>query len=536
MNYCKLAAQAQVSRKEDSHMQHRISKILPFVALAIPLLMLWLMPRWTVDDAFISYRYGANLQQFGELNWNPGEAPVEGYTGVLLPLLTALLLSLGAPLLMGIKIISTLATAGTALLLNSALKKLHCDHWIRLGALLLFLLSPLVYVHQSSGLETSIFAFLLFASFYVHFSMVGGPSDKDTFRLIRPFVYLLLLAALSITRPEGAFAAMLCLGSQLLFHWKHGQKLKGLGIALAWGIPAVLYFVWRLNYYGEWLPNSFAAKQSDGFINVESVKAAARFFGQYLVLPLAAAGLLWVLSADQIKKKESHAGALRHVQWVAGVFIAACLLVYLRSDLFMNYASRFFAPFFPLFLLRAGAMLDRGREPFQKTRTEFPRRHRIVLRLLLVAGVLQMGVYAFKWKGELNFVQYYQAIVEDEYMGVAEILKNELPPDATLICYMDAGAIPYYSGLRTIDFGRLNDRYLAREQPDRKEAIDYFFQQNADVVVMTSESAEQYVYVDEAMEIMDDPRFKEFRPKLVLGNRADFPYFQWIFLRKSSNY
>lgn len=529
MNYCKLAAQARISPKDELLMQHRISYVLPVAAMLIPLAMLWLMPSWTVDDAFISYRYGANLQQFGELTWNPGEAPVEGYTGILLPLLTSLFLSLGIPLLMGIKVLSAMATAGTALVLNQAMKKFQVDLWMRSGVLFLFLLSPIVYVHQSSGLETSIFTFLLFASLFLHF-LVVTPNSKSYLSV----VYLLLLAGLSITRPEGAFAAILCLGGQFVFHWKQEQKLKGIILVLAWSIPAVLYFIWRVDYYGEWLPNSFAAKQSGNWINVESVKAAGRFFGQYLMLPLAAAGLLWILSVDRVKEQQEQQPAFQQLRWVSGLFVAACLIVYLRSDLFMNYASRFFAPFFPLFLLFVGAMLGRGWEPFQKNKTEYPRRYQIVSRMLMVAAFLQVLIFAFKWKGELSFVRYYQSIVEDEYLPVAELLKEKLPSNATIICYMDAGAIPYYSGMRTIDFGRLNDTYLARQHPNRKEAIDYFFQQNADAVIMSSESSVRYSYLDEASEIVADPRFKEFKLLQIFGNAADFPYFQWLFVRESS--
>ncbi|MGD1048590.1 MAG: hypothetical protein ABR899_07560, partial [Candidatus Krumholzibacteriaceae bacterium] len=38
-------------------------------------------PRWVVDDSFILFRYADNLANHGELNWNLGEKPVEGYTG-----------------------------------------------------------------------------------------------------------------------------------------------------------------------------------------------------------------------------------------------------------------------------------------------------------------------------------------------------------------------------------------------------------------------------------------------------------------------
>ncbi|HEX2900967.1 MAG TPA: hypothetical protein VHS96_14715, partial [Bacteroidia bacterium] len=87
------------------------------LALGIALAAFATMPWWTVDDAFISYRYGKNLLNAGELTWNVGEAPVEGYTGILLPLLAAALLALGLPLLTGVKLLGIAAMLGTLLVM-----------------------------------------------------------------------------------------------------------------------------------------------------------------------------------------------------------------------------------------------------------------------------------------------------------------------------------------------------------------------------------------------------------------------------------
>ena len=47
---------------------------------------------YTVDDAFISLRYGQNLVAHGELVWNPGEA-VEGFSNPLWTLYGAALVA-----------------------------------------------------------------------------------------------------------------------------------------------------------------------------------------------------------------------------------------------------------------------------------------------------------------------------------------------------------------------------------------------------------------------------------------------------------
>ncbi|HLZ09167.1 MAG TPA: hypothetical protein VKT80_11300, partial [Chloroflexota bacterium] len=50
---------------------------------------LWRYPRWTVDDAYIVFRYAKHLVEHGQLTWTVGADPVEGYTGIVLPLLVA---------------------------------------------------------------------------------------------------------------------------------------------------------------------------------------------------------------------------------------------------------------------------------------------------------------------------------------------------------------------------------------------------------------------------------------------------------------
>ena len=40
------------------------------VAIAVAAAAMSSIPWWTVDDAFISYRYGYNLYAHGELTWN----------------------------------------------------------------------------------------------------------------------------------------------------------------------------------------------------------------------------------------------------------------------------------------------------------------------------------------------------------------------------------------------------------------------------------------------------------------------------------
>jgi arabinofuranosyltransferase len=144
---------------------HRLVWWVYLLALLVAATALILLPWWTVDDAFISYRYGRNLLVHGELTWNVGESPfVEGYTGIFLPLLSAAILGLGLPLVETVKILGLLAMLGLLDECRRSLQRLGIDAISQSLAVLFLALTPLLYEHALSGLETIFFTFFITAS------------------------------------------------------------------------------------------------------------------------------------------------------------------------------------------------------------------------------------------------------------------------------------------------------------------------------------------------------------------------------------
>jgi hypothetical protein len=98
---------------------------------------------------------------------------------------------------------------------------------------------------------------------------------------------------------------------------------------------------------------------------------------------------------------------------------------------------------------------------------------------------------------------------------------------------MDAGAIGYYSGLNILDFGRLNDRHLAKDVHSQGAAVDYFFEMKPRLAIFTSERSDIYQYIPEAEAIIADPRFNSYRFAKEWANTAQFPYFQRLYIRQN---
>lgn len=472
------------------------------------------MPWWTVDDAFISYRYGKNLLVSGELNWNPGEPRVEGYTGILLPLLAYFLLAIGIPLLDGIKVLGILAMLACLHWTWRTLRILDVAPALRALTTLLLAITPLIYLHSISGLETMFFMALLSRVFY----------GLCTPSLIRPLHFqvqtAIALLLCGLCRPEGLALAVwvvvvVFLQGLVSKAITIDNKVKVLFVGSLLGICG--YWVWRYGYYGSWLPNSYYSKVFEGLLNPDAVFAWAKFMGYYIAIPTFGALILKGFPGRQLLK------SLGLVGWVALSFGACCMLTYFHSHLWMNYGSRFFIPFLPIALVGLAAWVN------QTLETPIAKWKRGVLAALMV---VQFAVMALRFHQEWAFLRYYDSIVQEELIPAGQALHQMLPAGSRVISFMDAGAVGFYSALPIVDFGRLNDVYLAQSSPSQSQVIDYFYQQEAAAIVMTSEQSDSLVYIPEAMAIAEDSRFDAYEKVAVWGNSAKFPYWQFLYRRR----
>jgi hypothetical protein len=229
------------------------SVVVPFVVLLLHSLI---FRGWIVDDAGISFAYARNLAEGYGLVSYPGLPPVEGISNFLWTVLMVpffwlkvfhpvwtpkiiALIFLGGVFHLNRKIISRMAYGGTyALAIN----------------LLLAVNTPLV-VWSESGMENSLFAFLLVAYCYcvIRFCQDG---QKSTLISCAALVFLI-----SITRPEGIFFAAALPLVLLAMDAPLNLKLSNLlNYSLALLLPVAAFLLFRHSYFNDWLPNTYYAK------------------------------------------------------------------------------------------------------------------------------------------------------------------------------------------------------------------------------------------------------------------------------------
>jgi len=476
--------------------------------------VLFLFPHRTVDDAFITYRYADNLARHGALTWNVGEPAVEGYTGVALPVLLAAAGKVGLTPDPVSKAIGVVSYGLCALFLYLLVRYMRVRRLIAAITVALYLTMPLQFTHALAGLETMLFACgatgAVLALLRCFDPDLGGSRSEIT-----------LLVALLVTclvRPEGLALAGLAVAS-LLVHTLITDRSRVLPyllrLMLFLVLPLSAYFFWKWSYYGSLLPNSYYAKLFDG-INPVSVGWMEDFWHRYMSFVTVGCGILWFWPMARVLKQQDRIKKLgltfNNLLWI-GVILAVMVASgcqYARSYLYMNYSFRFFVPFYPMYLAVLGLLADRGFD-----RTLIPGiGTRWYDKLVVGLAVLIISIQCYRHMehlpGEFGSARSGQQLIEKELAAAGQYLKETLPGTEWLAVCIDAGAIPYYSQLKTIDMGNLNDPTLARGQLTDEEALDYVFGHRPGAWTITSRSADSLVYPRSAMSPANDPRFDKY--------------------------
>jgi arabinofuranosyltransferase len=479
---------------------------------ALVLAMLIVFPKWMADDAYIYARYASNLCFNGELVFNVGEKPVEGYTGILLPLITAVGLRMGCSPELAVHFVGVFSFFCLLAFWYMLLKNMCNSSLSRYLTLTIFVTAPFLYTHVFNGMETILFVTLLMAAaLQFHFVIV---MRSDSFP--RHILLFTTLLGLSLCRPEGvAYSAIVvgCFGVRVML--KSGTwRLGFLASVISYVLPLLVYLTWKLTYYGYLLPNTFYAKESVG-LSLLSVIDLARFGLEYLLLPVVCTGLL-------IRFKYRNGPEI----WTLGSLVLFCVIIvvqYVRSDLAMNFSHRFYVPLYPVALLVLAWLCTNVSK--HKSSISILSQFVISLQILLHCWMM--------FAKEIPAALKNKTMLTEMHCAAGSYLKDRVPPQEWLVVHIDAGAIPFFSGLKTVDFGGLNDGFLAHNKnASVRERVDYFFSYRPGAVVFTSYEWDRVVHGSEAEDILSDKRFCEYALVKKFGNTTGERYYQFVFLRR----
>jgi hypothetical protein len=286
------------------------------------------------DDAFVSFRYAANLAGDHGLRYNAGEAPVEGYSNFLeIGLLAHFAKSANLPLAGVWHGLVFAALVGLLLLAVAARRGM----WPALAVPFVLLLDPWFRCHAWNGLETTEYAFLVCATAF----LLNRARELGTRWAARLAGIVGGLAALS--RPE--FPLWLAVYYLLQFlvrpsAWRATGRELG-RVAAGFAVVALPYEIFRLAYFGTLVSNAAVLKFSAlgggaAAIVARGLVCFALFVTRdFLFVAMTAAGGALAAASAAGRKKQY------------GVFLAAGVTVAILTgaDWVHMYASlRLFAP------------------------------------------------------------------------------------------------------------------------------------------------------------------------------------------------
>ncbi|MDP6519595.1 MAG: hypothetical protein QF724_06255 [Planctomycetota bacterium] len=423
-------------------------------ACALPLaLFTYLAWRfWFVcDDAFIAFRYARNLTEHLGLRFNPGEhTPVEGFTELPWVLLCALFEGLHLDVAFWAPLVS--CVCGAVLLLR-VMARISDSGPLVTGLAGLFMASaPPLFVWSSGGLATVPFALTVFVA-WEKLLADGAPRS-----LRASLVAGLWLALVMLMRADGIGWALTLGGLGLIQFDRSTWRRSLMPAAGVLAVGAVAITLWRLSYYGDWLPNTARAKLGFG-------PAAFSRGGRYLAtmaLAMPALALATALSLGRGLLKDSRA---RSALALVGATLCHCVLT--GGD-FMCF-GRFLVPAVPFVTL----LLARK---FGNWKPAVAAAAGLGLVLLSLASAsdlvsapstLTRAVH-FRWnypqpRTELAQWRRMDAQAREwRDLGLA-LAAHTQPGDS--FTYGAMGAVGYYSRLFLYDHNGLVTREVARREP-----------------------------------------------------------------------
>lgn len=404
------------------------------------------------DDAFISFRYARHWAEYGRLEFNPGER-VEGYSNFAWVMLLGVLARLGfepptvAPVLTSSAMFALLVVAGSLVrrLRRPGASPRPFDGFDALAPLFL-VVSPEAMVWAHGGLETAAASLAALGAYLAWLAarwrtaalcaVATAWLRADALLPVAAFG-LAWLALPPRSRPGSVGAR---------WPWRAwGQAL------VLFLVPVVAHLLWRHAYYGAWSPHTWSVKAAGVLLRGTYGRAYFEAWAQAVHLVVLAPCLV-LLRVRHLLVLAPLATVLLYGYAVGGDFMAygrfylsatvllAVLLAWCLADLAAWLTSRWGSRaqtgvlVFGVLLAVGGAMDTHGRWKLD--------RHR---------GEAWLGG---RWEG-VTAMDRFAAVG----WAAGRWMQAHLPAD-TLVSVGAAGAVPYGSGLPTLDAYGLVDPVL----------------------------------------------------------------------------
>ena len=397
-------------------------------------------PLLTYDDAFISLRYAQRLLEGHGLTWTDGP-PVEGYSNFLWVLSCALLGALGmelvdTPAVLGI---ASAIIAIAALIYAYPPRSWHRSLPAFAGAMFLALAGPIA-LWAVSGLEGCLVAALLAWSLVFLKPVVEG--DVTGWKsIVLPGIPLSLLC---LTRPDAPLIVITICLFLLARARSREAAFRALAVGVLPGLVTLGQLVFRLAYYGDWLPNTARAKVAFTAERLDSgMQCVAEAGMSSYALWIPASLALYVAWRDEARRPRILLSATLLAAWIAYSATITC----------QEFGYRMLIPCYVLLAFLVADALD-----WVQGKSRIPQ----AVAWLATLALLFSFSRAQQFDKNIAMAHWRNPPVSVMASTVGNTLREAFKDRDPLVAVDAAGAIPFFSELRSIDMLGLNDAHIAR--------------------------------------------------------------------------
>jgi arabinofuranosyltransferase len=396
---------------------------------AVAVAVAWLL-RFGTDDAYVSFVYARSLVEGHGLTWFG--AHVEGYTNFLWVLWSALGLEVGADPLVWAWGASLVALAAT-IVITYRIAALRSTALAGVAAIAVLATNFTFLAFGTSGLETMLQTALLAGVWFEVERMRRQPPNLEQMIVVATFASLALWTRLDsapVLAVLGAVAAHRLAKTDASVRTWVGGAMPVLVLVGGW-------FLWKLSFYDNVLPNTFYVRAGSA---VHGLWFVAQFLQAYVMWPLLAGILVLSIVRRRVTSALPLALVAAHIAYVIAV----------GGD-FMEF--RFFVPILPPLAIVLAEFAT----------TVAPQLPRVELRVAaLIAFVAAFSLlHGLTFEGVADHSYDSVRQLGNDWSKLGSSLSSLGDTSATIACN-DAGAIPYYSRLPTVDQLGLGDPWIAR--------------------------------------------------------------------------
>jgi arabinofuranosyltransferase len=394
------------------------------------------------DDALISFRYARRLVQGFGLSWT-GNERVEGYTDLLWVLLDAA----GGWLRFGYITTALVLSKIGVLMAVAAIGISPRDDRLSLarllsGSLLLAASVPMA-VWADGGLEHGFMTGVLAWGLLLLRRPMALDRRSWSWRLGLPF------AALTLLRADGILLAALAIASCLVIEVRRRGRSGAVDL-IPVALPSLLTWVGQLAfrrvYYGQWQPNTAAAKLA---LNADRLILGLRYLGHgyaaiVVLMVFALAASIWLVARGD--------GGPVVVAWTSVIGWSAYQAL-VGGDIFPGWRQLIFV-LVPLAMLVA--------DGFEQLVSKRGAAKALLSMVAVLAGAaMHLGIQ----RADAENIRAAREVWEHDGFSIGTLLRRAFGAQGPLHAVDAAGALPYWSDLPTLDMLGLNDAYIAHHPP-----------------------------------------------------------------------